>query len=231
MGVTTPTRRHGLDDLTVRCAGCGAVRDQRLVKDAPRTPCSVCGSSILAVAVTLSASLTFTADIATVELTPAVRSQEWMSLWEVLCRELPLVTGLRIEPLSAEEIKSAGYSLMNFLVSAYHLKDVLKAESSAIGIAPGQVEAAINADRTLRLLADVANTRKHKVLKRSPRSGSRPIVEAPTGQSLSSSRGAWALRVRIIHKGTVVDGSQLARDSMQCWFAALQGWGLPAASP
>ena len=117
-------------------------------------------------------------------------------------------------------------------MSAYHLKDALKAD----GAAPETVvEAAIDASPTLVLLADLANMDKHRHLKKryhrgrlvSPRSGEVPVIEGPAAEAGDGS-ATWRLIVTIRHKGQRIDALAFAHIVIDEWQRTLLALGLRA---
>ncbi|MHB8438523.1 MAG: hypothetical protein ACYDD4_05095 [Acidimicrobiales bacterium] len=155
-------------------------------------------------------------------LSPGMQERDWRLRWAQAQRDLTEVTSTRHEPLSGDTINTAAARLHAFYIQTYHIKDVLKADSST-GVAPKDIENAISADSDLALLADLANLDKHGRLSAPPRSGSVPKIESVQGGTF---KDGWRLTMVIEHGGKRLDGLDVANDAVAAWRRALMGWGL-----
>jgi hypothetical protein len=91
--------------------------------------------------------------------------------------------------------------------------------------AQAEVEAKLSASPALCLLADLANTEKHVLPTRGPRSGKRPQVADYFGEP-SPNRIGWRARLSIKHGQFQVDGLQAAENAVSAWRQLLLSWGL-----
>lgn len=120
-------------------------------------------------------------------------------------------------------IQDAAADLLDFFGRAYHLEDAIVADGA---FAARKLEAAITAYPDLSLLADIANTDKHQVLNKEPRSGDRPVFVGMSGVTGDGHVAGWELRVEVKHRGTTRNGADLARDAMEAWSTLLSNAGL-----
>jgi hypothetical protein len=157
---------------------------------------------------------------ASATLTPGDQARGWQRRWADIQRELARLLEPRTVPLSAEGVGIAERELLSFYVLAYHLKDLLKMETTAPGI-----EKAITNTPALALLCDLANLDKHGHLKDEPRSNHRPEVVKREGTT-GSGAGGWRLDVTIQHGPDARDGLEVAREAVDAWRQLLTGWSL-----
>jgi len=204
----------------VTCANCGAIRPTELLTGAPRTACPKCG----AVAITIHANIhefLLTRDRIEATLTASSSARDWRRRWEEIQHDLDELRPERLTPFSSEGINQAAHDLHSFFIQAYHLKDALKIDARSLGIDPKDVEAAVDSEPDLALLADLANLDKHGRLDRPPRSGHVPAVisvEAITGVQ------GWRLRLNLEHAGKQLDGVEVATKAVDAWRRVLAGW-------
>lgn len=158
------------------------------------------------------------------ELKPASQSRTWRDRWEQIQRECDEISKPMLAPLGSAQVVAARDRLHAFFVSCYHLKDALKVEAPN-GITGQAVESAINADRTLSLVADLANLDKHATLTKPPRSGALPRVTSVSAVS-AKALGGSRLKVDIEHRNEVHDGLEVALKAVEAWRRALLGWNL-----
>ena len=205
---------------STKCAECGSDRSEvRAVPAEKRPPCPDCGATALVMTETLSAEVRISTDITT-GLTPGRQDRDWKLRWEQLDFRLPQVIGSRPGERGEREIHAAAQDLMEFFVSAYHLKDALIQDGV---VARTAVEEAIDDSETLALLADLANLDKHTKLTKKPRSGDVPIIERVSDVS---TKDEWRLRMVIRHKGSQIDGASFAQAAIDEWRSYLKKWGL-----
>lgn len=121
-------------------------------------------------------------------------------------RQLADLLAPSTDALCASAIHAATHRLHSFYVQSYHLKDALKAEAGATGVAAATVETSISNEPDLALLADLANLDRHGNLNMPPRSGHIPVVTSVEGQSLESPSGTWRLHLTVNHAGKALDG-------------------------
>ena len=152
--------------------------------------------------------------------TPAT---DWQQRWAQLQRDLRSLRRRSSGGLTRLKVTRKRDRLFTFLVDAYHLKDLLKDASGSTGIPRQAVENAVTNDRSLALLADLANLNKHGQLDRPPRSGDVPTITSVEGVTVA---GGWQLRLSISHSGTTIDGVTLAGDATKAWRRELKAWGL-----
>jgi hypothetical protein len=148
---------------------------------------------------------------------PHDTDRNWRRRWTELESEWSTLDQPITETMSGVAINAANHRLQSFYIQAYHLKDALKS------VAP--IEAVISAAPALSLLADLANLDKHSQLDHPPRSGEVPMIVSVSGEQPGSG-GGWRLRLRIQHKGQVLDGMDVAREAMDAWRTYLTASGL-----
>jgi hypothetical protein len=149
----------------------------------------------------------------------------WEQRWTDAKRELAALQERRSTGLSVDEIEAAVRQLGSFFVLAYHLKDPLKEDAARTGVPGATVEAAISADLTLSLLADLANLDKHGALNKPPRSGHVPKLGEAKGVTNLDQPG-WELKLAVEHNGRRLDGVTIATDAVDAWRRLLAGWEL-----
>jgi hypothetical protein len=206
----------------VTCANCGAIRPTELLTGAPRTACPKCG----AIAITIHANIhefLSTRDRIEATLTAGASARDWRRRWEEIQHDLDKLRPERLTPLSSDGINQAAHDLQSFFMQAYHLKDALKIDARSFGIDPRDVEAAVDSEPDLTLLADLANLDKHGRLDRPPRSGHIPAVVSVEG--ISDVQG-WRLRLNLEHAGKQLDGVEVATKAVDAWRRVLAGWRL-----
>jgi hypothetical protein len=114
-----------------------------------------------------------------------------------------------------------------FFLNCYHLKDWLKNDSTISAAVQQSVEPHINANRSLRLCADLCNSQKHLVLRRRRRSGENPTFGGKQyGLTLGGSSPTIKLTCEIDATGGQIDAFQLATDCIAAWDAFLAANGL-----
>ena len=149
-------------------------------------------------------------------MTPTGPIRDWRQLWHRIQAELTaLDQGISV-PMSSDAIRERCDRLLGFYVLAYHLKDALIKEGA---VNKKAVEAAINSEADLALLADLANiVVKHSGPdpKHSPRSGSVPRIVGMHGDRPGAG-GNWQLVLQIKHAGIVRDGLDCARGAVNAW--------------
>ena len=128
-----------------------------------------------------------------------------------------------MDTMSRDAIFAWRDRLCGWYVQAYHLKDALKGAASTLGINPQAIEKAINDDRRLALLADLANQEKHSQLDQQ-RSGYAPKIGAPSGSDVLP-RG-WLLKLPVDHGSQALDGLDIARAAVTAWRETLESWRL-----
>jgi hypothetical protein len=163
-------------------------------------------------------------DSLSVVFEPAVAAQDWRRRWDDLERALALLLAAHLEGPSAATVAEARRELLGFYADAYHLKDALVHEAPALGLDKTRIEAAIDADPMLALLADLGNLAKHSRLTR-VRSAEAPTFGSALAEANSASAG-WRLRLPVHHAGAEYDGLRLAGDALLAWRGRLMGWGL-----
>lgn len=124
--------------------------------------------------------------------------------------------------LSADSIHAAFNRLAAFYVQTYHVKDALIADERATGVSRRTIEAAIDHNADLALLADLCNMDKHGPLRRL-RSGAAPKITALEG---AGQPAGWQLRLHIEHAGRRLDGLDVAKASVDAWERELAAWGI-----
>jgi hypothetical protein len=148
----------------------------------------------------------------------------WKQRWRQIQRDAEVVTGVQKTPYSGDAIRESTARLYDLFVRAYHLKDHLKADPG-VSVSDADIEDAISTSKALALCADLANTDKHAVLARRPRSGSAPVFGRSKGVSTTDDDG-WRLQVKIDHGGQQTDAIQLLRQIIDEWDRLLTAWGL-----
>lgn len=160
-------------------------------------------------------------------LRPGDQGQDWDRRWQDIEAEVANLFQPFTTPMTGPAIQAARQRLLDFYVTAYHLKDDLISSSAVTGVPRKTIENAISNDPDLALLADLANLRKHRKLNRTPRSGHVPTELSRAGTYLPGAPSpGWRLDLVIIHNGATLDGLDLAQRSVAAWRRALQGWNL-----
>lgn len=178
-------------------------------------------------AVGISASDCVTvSDRADAIFTPADQTRDWRRRWREIQRQDHELMAPLPSPMTSDAIHTARQRLHNFYVQAYHLKDSLIADASATGVSRVQVEAAINQEPFLALLADLANMEKHVALGRQPRSGAVPQFGRASGSSKGLADPGWRIQLVIQHGTQQLDGLNVADDAVKAWRRVLTNWGL-----
>ena len=100
----------------------------------------------------------------------------------------------------------------------------MRFEAAALGLTNDEIEAAINSDPMLALLADLANLGKHSVLTKirsaeAPRFGVARAASIPIGEG-------WRLQMTISHLGVDHDALDLASEALGAWRRQLEAWKL-----
>jgi hypothetical protein len=207
----------------VVCSECRTPLPDAVAAASDRPPCPICGNRTVTVFVEASMSVSTISDaVLGLELAPADGSRDWRRRWAEAQRHLVDLTARCADQLTAEHVHAARHELHGFFVHTYHLKDALIAENA---VPAGQVETTITTIPALALLADLANLDKHGNLTRPPRSGDVPQIGDPRGVADGRAPG-WTLYLPILHRSATLDGLQVARDAVEAWERALQGWGL-----
>lgn len=207
------------------CKDCGEPRPAKFVGKPleERDPCPKCGGKSFNFNRCFTATATASASVSW-SMKPGDQKNDWAKRWTTLEADLPKVTGLRPGSAGREAIKSAEREVLEFIVSAYHLKDILKADKV---LPPGvDVEKTVSADADLALLADMANLDKHHALnskKHPPRSG---YVPKYLEHEAYSSQGGWGLVSKYEHNGVTINAVDVARNGMAAWRTLLQSHGL-----
>lgn len=201
----------------VTCTNCRESLDPSWAHLSPRPPCPACGKRGVAIAIGIAEEIDV-AESLNVGLHPHDTDRNWRRRWTELESEWSTLAQPITEPMSGVAINAANHRLQSFYIQAYHLKDALKSVAPAI-------EEVISATSALSLLADLANLDKHAHLDRGSRSGGVPMIVSVSGEQ-SGSGGGWRLRLRIQHKGEVLDGMAVARAAMDAWRTYLTSSGL-----
>jgi hypothetical protein len=185
----------------------------------PRPPCVECGDTRLTYHEHLTATVFVSADL---ESTHRVGSDvgDWQSVWGEVKNRAQAISNPREGAGGRDEIIAAAMEARAFFVTAYHLKDVLKADGVA-----NDVENMISSSEVLKRLADVANLSKHRRLTRPPRSGVVPVFGRPHGTSWSGG-DSWVFGFPIHFGDEVLDGVEFAVAVIDAWGDKLREWGL-----
>lgn len=160
-------------------------------------------------------------DSVSLTLTPGEQTRGWDVRWRALQAEVVEITQRKQGGIDSAAVEAASQRLHEFFVSAYHLKDVLIQQAPA-GLTKSAVEGAVTASPVLSLLADLANTDKHFVLNKPPRSGAAPTVST----AATSDGTSWRLDLTIHHNGAHLDGWTFAHEAVTAWRDQLTQWGL-----
>ena len=115
-----------------------------------------------------------------------------------------------------------------FFLNCYHLKDWIRNDPNVPQAVQQIVEKHINANRPLRLCADICNSLKHLRLDRHPRSGENPVfgsksIKVGLGPGIPTS---IALEYDVDTDSGRVDAFSLATECVAAWDAFLSGNGL-----
>lgn len=210
-----------LQSRVTRCIECHKVRAVEDLAMVPRPPCA-CGASGIAVQVGLAEELNIVGNV-DVRLIPPDPERNWEQRWAGMQRDLATITVPAASQMSRDEIRRRRDDLLDFFVTAYHLKDALIASGS---VQRKTVEDRITNDPDLALLADLANLDKHAHLSKPPRSGAAPTLTNTSATASGSGEGGWRLVVEIAHAGAVRDGIECAMRAIAAWRQALSDWSL-----
>ncbi len=113
-----------------------------------------------------------------------------------------------------------------FFMNCYHLKDWVRQDSAVPRVVQESVEGYINANRSLKLCADICNSLKHLTLT-SQRSGESPTFGTKKfGVALGGEPPAIKLKYQIDATGGTVDAFKLATDCVDAWNGFLSSKGL-----
>jgi hypothetical protein len=206
---------------TVACANVKCARDRSA--DDRREPCPDCGEARVTIHLRFHETLGPIADSLVTSFVPNEQDRDWGRRWRNLAARLVELEGMRTEDRGADAIHLAAQDLFDFFVNAYHLIDAL-IEDGAVKrtIAVG----ALKTNPTLQLLADIANTEKHRFLDvqtHPPKSGDAPVL---TKVADTSAGEGWKLVAEFQHHGRLVDGVAFARTAFETWEMLLRDWGL-----
>jgi hypothetical protein len=209
----------------VRCKECGRFRPSELGSAADRSPCPHCQGTALIIGA--SAHLTGEGTLTALPtLLPGDQGQGWDRRWQDIETEAANLVQPLTTPMTGRAIQAARQRLLDFYVTAYHLKDDLIRSSAVTGVPKQVVENAVTNDPDLALLADLANLRKHGKLNR-VRSGHTPREVSRAGTALPGAPSpGWRLSLVIVHNGAMLDGLDLAQRSVTAWRRTLHGWNL-----
>jgi hypothetical protein len=206
----------------VVCKSCGSCRPAQLASGFERPPCPTCGETALIINLDIHDSLT-ASDFMESSLEPGEQDRDWKRRWENIKLALQALNAPHTESMGRDTIHAAVQQLYSFFVQAYHLKDALIDEAPSLGLTRAVIEATINSNRILSLLADLANQEKHRTLANPPRSGTVPIQLRILGVDVP---GGWNIAVEIQHGSSTLDGLTIARNAVTAWETQLRAWGL-----
>ncbi len=206
------------------CSKCGASQPEVGGSIAGHPPCLRCGKRVWRFDVVLKESASASSCVWGELIPGGDHDRDWKSRWEAMQRELQLLSCPSTKVMSAKAIFAWRDRLCSFWVQAYHLKDALKDAAPALRLDPKDIENAIKNDPCLALLADLANQDKHQTLSQPPKSGCVPVIGKASGQDVTPQ--GWTLKVPIEHKGSALDGLDVARAAVAAWREKLKGWGL-----
>lgn len=201
------------------CIGCGRPRSGTINEDQARDPCADCGARNVRYMVTAHENLAVAADTVSTAMRPGQQQRDWRVRWRLAQDKLSFLGRRRKEPRSADAIHAASQELHDFFVLAYHLKDALIKD----GVAPRPtVEEAISQSPELSLLADLANSDKHRApdAGRLPRSGEWPSLDVAD----QSDGDEWLLKVSIRHGGASRDAIAFSHQVIAAWRKHIDGW-------
>ncbi|HVX20457.1 MAG TPA: hypothetical protein VHB02_03845 [Acidimicrobiales bacterium] len=158
----------------------------------------------------------------TATLVPTGDLQDWQSQWEVIQRRATAIQAQRPSDLDQASLMDADADYQRFLMQAWHLRDYLK----RIPTLKPTVDAKVDSEPSLLLLADLADSIKHgRGRRRNPKSGIDPVLRPATGDFAGPMR-TWHLKVTILHGPMTIDGIQFVRDVIAAWTAVLTRLGL-----
>lgn len=218
--MTSPAGNHRSGIVDAFCRNCDLDRStDASVTNTIRTPCPRCGETALNFKRHLTRTATVSAHVSTA-LRPGRQDRDWRVRWEQLEARLPNVVTPRSEARSAAAIHSATQGLLQFFISAYHLKDALIEDGA---VSRRTVENAIGRSHVLALLTDLANLDKHRRLTRGTKSGDVPVLESVSDVSDGP---RWRLVVTIRHQGRTIDGTTFATTAIDEWRTLLERWRL-----
>lgn len=208
----------------VVCNGCGTSLPKELASrpTTERPPCPVCGGTALKTALEVCDGAT-ASDMYSSALELGQQDRNWKQRWENIKSEYQSLSAPHTESMGGDTIHAAVQQLYSFFVQAYHLKDALINDAPLPGLTRTVIEAAINSNRILSLLADLANQEKHRTLATTPRSGTVPMQQRILGVDVP---GGWNIAVEIQHGSSTHDGLTIARDVVTAWETQLRAWGL-----
>ncbi|MGH2362744.1 MAG: hypothetical protein ACRDGM_19635 [bacterium] len=113
-----------------------------------------------------------------------------------------------------------------FFMNCYHLKDWIKRDSAVAPAIQQSVEGHINANRPLKLCADICNSLKHLSLT-SHRSGESPAFgKKEYGLTLGAEPSTIKLKYQVDTAAGLIDAFQLATECVDAWDTFLSGNGL-----
>ncbi len=113
-----------------------------------------------------------------------------------------------------------------FFMNCYHLKDWIKHDSAVPLAVQQSVEGYINANRSLRLCADICNSLKHLTLT-SQRSGESPTFgKKEFGLAFGGETPVIKLKYQVNATSGPVDAFKLATECVDAWNAFLSSNGL-----
>jgi hypothetical protein len=152
-------------------------------------------------------------------MTPGDQTRDWLLRWRAIEAGGVALEQPRSGAVSQAAIEEAERDLLEFFVTAYHLKDALIKDHAA----PKQdIENAVSGSTDLSLLADLANLDKHHrldVSKYPPRSGHVPLIKS---REATSQAGGWRLITTIEHNHHDLDWTKVARAAVGAWRSWLQ---------
>lgn len=184
-------------------------------------PCPNCGSTAIVLTIKARTTIRIGAD-ASVGL-GVDHTRDWQRLWQGI--EGASVLAPQAGPISEPVIHKARAELEAFYGECLNLRDHL-ANDPSVPLTKEQINAAVDADPILALVADLANIGKHAVLTKRLHSGDRPSIVGEGG--VPDSAGGWVLTVDIEHDGNTLDGVTVAEEAVVAWKAQLTAWGLLA---
>lgn len=207
------------------CTGCGAVCDSAV--GTQTGACAVCsqqGVHLTFGDVGGRGALHFGGSVRAMWSCAPAGGADWVAHWLALPDHVARATRGRPGSPSARELAAANEELRGLFTGLYHFKDQLLHELPG-GLTKGTIEARVDSDPALALVADVANTYKHVKLTRRLRSGTAPEIRRAVAV-LDHQAAGWTVGVVIQHGDDTVDGVELAKRALAAWARALADWGL-----